>query len=63
VVFVVLVLLDRVDLRDRLLRLWSGSLHRSTDAMNEAGARISRYLTMQLVVNLSYGLPMAAGSG
>lgn len=60
-VFVVLVLLDRIDLRDRLLRLWSGSLHRSTDAMDEAGERISKYLTMQLIVNLSYGVPMAAG--
>ncbi|CAN5380975.1 hypothetical protein BH09PSE6_BH09PSE6_21960 [soil metagenome] len=61
-VFVVLVLLDRLDLRDRLLRLWgSASLHRSTDAMDEAGRRISKYLTMQLVVNISYGVPMAAG--
>ena len=60
-VFVVLILLDRLDLRDRLLRLWGGSLHRSTDAMDEAGRRISRYLTMQLVVNLTYGLPMAIG--
>ncbi|MDM0115469.1 AI-2E family transporter [Variovorax sp. J22R133] len=60
-VFMVLILLDRLDLRDRLLRLWGGTLHRSTDAMDEAGRRISRYLTMQLVVNLSYGVPMAAG--
>jgi predicted PurR-regulated permease PerM len=60
-VFVVLVLLDRVDLRDRLLRLWGGSLHRSTDALDEAGQRISRYLSMQLGVNLTYGVPMAAG--
>ena len=60
-VFVVLILLDRLDLRDRLVRLLGGSLHRSTDAMDEAGRRISRYLTMQLVVNVTYGLPMAAG--
>ncbi|CAN5254083.1 hypothetical protein BH11PSE10_BH11PSE10_02900 [soil metagenome] len=60
-VFVFLVLLDRDDLRDRLLRLLGGSLHRSTDAMDEAGRRISKYLTMQLIVNLSYGVPMAAG--
>jgi predicted PurR-regulated permease PerM len=60
-VFVVLVLLDRLDLRDRMLRLWGGSLQRSTDAMDEAGARISRYLIMQLVVNASYGLPLALG--
>jgi predicted PurR-regulated permease PerM len=49
-VFLFLVLLDRDDLRDRLLRLLGGSLHRSTDAMDEAGRRISKYLTMQLVV-------------
>ncbi|MDB5817888.1 MAG: phytochrome sensor protein [Rhizobacter sp.] len=60
-VFVVLILLDRLDLRDRMLRLWGGSLHRSTDAMDEAGARISKYLTMQLVVNSSYGVPLAIG--
>ncbi len=60
-VFLFLVLLDRDDLRDRLLRLLGGSLHRSTDAMDEAGRRISKYLTMQLVVNLTYGIPMAAG--
>ncbi|RST54205.1 AI-2E family transporter [Variovorax sp. DXTD-1] len=60
-VFVVLILLDRLDLRDRLLRLWGGSLHRSTDAMDEAGTRISKYLTMQLVINLTYGVPMAVG--
>jgi len=60
-VFLVLILLDRLDLRDRMLRLWGGSLQRSTDAMDEAGARISKYLTMQLVVNASYGLPLALG--
>ncbi len=60
-VFLFLVLLDRDDLRDRLLRLLGGSLHRSTDAMDEAGRRISEYLTMQLVVNVTYAVPMAAG--
>ena len=60
-VFVVLILLDRLDLRDRMLRLWGGSLQRTTDAMDEAGARISKYLIMQLVVNASYGVPFAIG--
>jgi hypothetical protein len=60
-VFVVVVLLDRQDLRDRLLRLLGGNLHRTTDAMDEAGERIGKYLTMQLVVNASYGVPMALG--
>lgn len=60
-VFVVLILLDRLDLRDRLIRLMGGNLHRATDAMDEAGERISRYLIMQMWVNLSYGIPMAVG--
>ena len=60
-VFLVLVLLDRMDLRDRMLRLMGGNLHLATDAMDEASGRIARYLRMQLVVNLSYGIPMALG--
>jgi len=60
-VFLFLVLLDRQDLRDRMLRLVGGSLHRNIDAMNEAGTRISRYLTMQLAVNALYGVPLAVG--
>lgn len=61
IVFVFLVLLDQGDLRDRLIRLVGGNLHRTTDAMEEAGARISRYLIMQVIVNVSYGVPMALG--
>ena len=60
-VFVFLVLLDRGDLRDRLIRLMGGNLHRSTDALEEAGRRISKYLLMQVVVNVSYAIPMALG--
>ncbi|WP_299361601.1 AI-2E family transporter [uncultured Paracoccus sp.] len=60
-VFVVLILLDQGDLRDRLLRMLGGNLYRSTDALEEAGKRISKYLLMQLLVNVSYGIPMALG--
>lgn len=60
-VFLFLVLQDRQDQRDRMLRLLGGNLHRSTDALDEAGTRISRYLTMQLAVNALYGVPMALG--
>lgn len=59
--FLVLILLGRHDLRDRMLRLMGGNLHRSTDAMDEASRRISRYLAMQLVVNVTYAVPMALG--
>lgn len=60
-VFVFLALLDRADLRDRMLRLMGGNLHRSTTALEEAGRRISRYLLMQLLVNVSYGIPLSLG--
>lgn len=60
-IFIFLALLDRGDLRDRLIRLLGGNLHRSTDAMEDAGKRISKYLLMQVVVNTSYGIPMALG--
>jgi predicted PurR-regulated permease PerM len=60
-VFAFLALLDRSDLRDRLLRMLGGNIHRSTDAIEEAGKRISKYLLMQLIVNVSYGVPMALG--
>jgi predicted PurR-regulated permease PerM len=60
-IFVFLALLDIGDLRDRFLRLLGGNFHRSTDAIEEAGARISRYLLMQLLVNVSYGVPLALG--
>jgi predicted PurR-regulated permease PerM len=60
-IFVFLGLLDIGDLRDRCLRLLGGNFHRSTDALQEAGARISKYLLMQLLVNASYGVPLAVG--
>lgn len=60
-VFVFLALLDRGDLRDRMLQLFGDNLHRSTDALQEASSRISKYLLMQLVVNFSYGIPLALG--
>jgi predicted PurR-regulated permease PerM len=60
-IFVFLALIDRTDLRDRLLRLLGGNVHRSTESMEEAGARVSKYLVMQIAVNVSYGVPMALG--
>ncbi len=60
--FVVLILLKREDLRDRVLRLAGArDLHRTTAAMNEAAERISKYLLMQLAVGLSFGIPVGIG--
>jgi len=62
VVFVIMILLEREDLRDRLLRLAGRhDLHRTTEAMNDAAQRISRYLLSQLIVNISCGLPIGIG--
>lgn len=59
--FVILILLDRDGLRDRLLRLMGGNLHVATDALDEASERIGSYLRMQFIVNVTYGFPMAVG--
>ena len=62
VVFVIFMLLQREDLRDRVIRLVGASdVARTTEAMNDAAKRISRYLLMQLVINLLYGIPVGIG--
>jgi predicted PurR-regulated permease PerM len=56
VVFTFFVLLQREDLRNRVIHL-SGdhNLSLMTEAMKDASARISRYFSLQLAVNLTYG--------
>lgn len=60
-ILAVLMLLQRAELRDRLLRLLGGDTPRMAEALTESGRRVSRYLTAQLMVNLGYGVPMALG--
>ena len=53
----VFFLMQREDLRDRIIRLFgSGDLHRTTAAMDEAGSRLSRYFLTQLALNGAFGL-------
>ncbi len=59
--FLVFVLMDWRFIRERLLRLSGTDLHVATDAMDEASARIGRYLRVQFTVNLCYGVPMGLG--
>jgi predicted PurR-regulated permease PerM len=62
VVFVIFMLLQREDLRDRMIRLLAASdVARATEAMDDAAKRISRYLLMQLVINVLYGIPVGVG--
>lgn len=62
IVFVVAMLFQREDLRDRFLQIVSaGKLNVATQALDDAAARVSRYLGMLLVVNASYGVPIGLG--
>lgn len=62
IVFVIFMLLQREDLRDRFIRLAGASdLHRTTQALSDAANRVARYLLMQLIVNATYGIPVGLG--
>ena len=57
--FTFIMLLRREDLRDRLIRLVGhGQLNVTTQVFEEAASRVSRYLRVQLIVNVSYGVPV-----
>lgn len=56
VVFTFFVLLEREDLRNRVIRLTGHDhLNLMTQAMNDASRRISRYFLLQAMVNTVYG--------
>jgi len=60
--FVIFILLQREDLRDRLIRLFGTSdLQRSTAAINDAAERLSRYFITQLLINSAFGIFIALG--
>jgi predicted PurR-regulated permease PerM len=64
IVFVVLIfiLVQREDLRDRMIRLvGSSDLHRTTVAMDDAARRLSRFFLVQLALNASFGLVIGTG--
>ena len=62
VIFVVFILLQREDLRNRFIRLaGSSDLHRTTLAMNDAAGRLSRFFLLQTLVNASFGVIVAVG--
>lgn len=61
VILLFLMLQQRRELRDRVLRLMGGDPHQMADALSESAERVSRYLLAQVMVNLGYGVPMALG--
>jgi predicted PurR-regulated permease PerM len=62
IIFTVFMLLKREDLRNRAIRLAGhGQLSVMTQALDDAGHRLSRYLLLQFVVNAGYGLLFGTG--
>ena len=59
---VIFMLLKREDIRGRLIRLMGqGRISTTTRAMEDAGRRVSRYLSTQFLVNTGYGICVASG--
>src|SRR6185437_12293849 len=62
VIFAIFILLYRQDLRDRFIRLaGSRDLGRTTEAMDDAARRLSRYFLSQAAINASFGVIIGAG--
>jgi predicted PurR-regulated permease PerM len=61
-VFVVFILMQRQDLRNRLVRLAGAQdLQRTTAALDDAGQRLSRLFLTQLALNACFGCVIGAG--
>jgi predicted PurR-regulated permease PerM len=61
-VVAIFILLQKDDLRDRMIRLFGSSdLHRTTTAMDDAADRLGRYFLSQLAVNTAFGLVVGIG--
>lgn len=62
VIFVIFILIQREDLRNRLIRLaGSHDLQRTTAALDDAGNRLSRLFLNQLLINTGFGILIGAG--
>ena len=61
-VFVLFMLLKREDLRDRIIHLvGKGQLNVTTQALDEAAGKVTGYLTMQVIINVCFGVPVGIG--
>jgi predicted PurR-regulated permease PerM len=62
IIFVVFILLQKEDLRDRFIRLaGSRDLRRTTMALDDGATRLSRYLLMQTSINAGFGIVIGTG--
>ena len=61
-VVVIFILMQREDLRNRLIRLFGSSdLHRTTVAMDDAAGRLGTYFLAQLGLNAAFGAVVGIG--
>jgi predicted PurR-regulated permease PerM len=62
VIFVIFILLQRQDLRNRFIRLaGSHDMQRTTAALDDAGERLSRLFLNQMIVNAAFGILVGIG--
>jgi predicted PurR-regulated permease PerM len=62
IVLVVFFLVQREDLRDRFIHLvGKGHVTVTTQMLGDAGARVSRYLSMLFVINVTFGIFVGLG--
>lgn len=62
VVLVIFMLIHREDLRDRVIALIGpAQMADTTRALDDAGGRVSRYLLMQLALNVGFGVAVMLG--
>ena len=62
IIFVVFILLQRRDLRDRFIGLiGSDDLHRTTKALDDAAQRLSRYFLALTGINAAFGIIIGLG--
>ena len=62
IIFVIFILMQRQDLRNRFIRLaGSQDMQRTTAALDDAGQRLSRLFLNQIIVNASFGLLIGIG--
>lgn len=62
VLFLLFILLQREDLRDRFLRLaGTGDLQRTTAALDDAACRLSRFFLAQTLLNTGFGVMIGGG--
>ena len=62
IIFVIFILIQREDLRNRLIRLaGSHDLQRTTAALDDAATRLSRLFLAQLMINATFGLIIGVG--